>query len=126
MTRAMPTNRIGQVIAKRYEILSLLGQGGQSAVYRARDLRDGDEVALKVLKPGADAESTERMFREARAMTSLHGTCAVRVLDQGWSDDGAMCLVTELLVGQSLDERLEAKEAAGERMDTKTLVRVFD
>jgi serine/threonine-protein kinase len=122
----MPTNRIGQVIGKRYEILSLLGQGGQSAVYRARDRRDGDEVALKILKPGADAESTERMFREARAMASLHHTAAVRVLDQQWSDDGAMCLVTELLIGQALDDLLDATEAAGGRMDVKTLVRIFD
>ena len=88
MSRSLPPNRIGQVIGKRYEILSLLGQGGQSAVYRARDRRDGDEVALKVLKPGADGESTERMFREARAMASLHGTAALRVLDQQWTDDG--------------------------------------
>src|SRR5688572_21341025 len=106
MSRSLPPNRIGQVIGKRYEILSLLGQGGQSAVFRALDRRDGDEVALKILKPGADAESTERMFREARAMTSLHGTAALRVLDQVWTDDGAMCLVTELLVGQSLEDLL--------------------
>lgn len=126
MSRSLPPNRIGQVIGKRYEILSLIGQGGQSAVFRARDRRDGDEVALKVLKPGADAESTERMFREARAMTSLQGTAAVRVLDQQWTDDGAMCLVTELLAGQPLDEVLEATEAAGRRMDVKTVVRLID
>jgi eukaryotic-like serine/threonine-protein kinase len=126
MTRSLPPNRIGQVIGKRYEILSLLGQGGQSAVYRARDRRDGDEVALKILKPGADAESTERMFREARAMASLHGTAAVRVLDQQWSDDGAMCLVTELLTGKPLDEILDTTEAAGKRMDVRTIVGIFD
>jgi serine/threonine-protein kinase len=126
MSRSVQKSRIGQVIGSRYEILSVLGQGGQSEVYRARDRRDGDEVALKILKPGADADSTERMFREARAMASLHGTSAVRVLDQGWSDDGAMCLVTELLVGEPLDGLLEATEVAGGRMDTKTLVRVFE
>ena len=126
MTRSASRSRIGQVIGKRYEIVSALGQGGQSEVYRARDRRDGDEVALKILKPGADAESTERMFREARAMASLHGTAAVRVLDQQWSDDGAMCLVTELLVGQPLDEVLEASEKAGKRMDVKTAVQIFD
>jgi serine/threonine-protein kinase len=126
MTRSVSRSRIGQVIGKRYEVVSALGQGGQSEVYRARDLRDGDEVALKILKPGADAESTERMFREARAMASLHGTAAVRVLDQQWSDDGAMCLVTELLVGQPLDEVLEASEKAGKRMDVKTAVQIFD
>jgi len=126
MTRSVSRSRIGQVIGKRYEILSALGQGGQSEVYRARDQRDGDEVALKILKPGADSESTERMFREARAMASLHGTAALRVLDQGWSEDGAMCLVTELLVGQPLDEVLEVWEKSGKRLDVKTAVQIFD
>lgn len=126
MSRSLPPNRIGQVIGGRYEVLSLLGQGGQSAVFRARDRRDGDEVALKVLKAGADAESTERMFREARAMASLHGTAAVRVLDQQWTQDGAMCLVTELLDGKPLDDVLDATEKNGTRMDAATVLRIFD
>jgi serine/threonine protein kinase len=116
MTRSQPPpNRVGHTIGGRYEVLSLLGEGGQSAVYRARDKRAGDEVALKVLKPGESPEATERMFREARAMASLQGTAAVRVLDQQWADDGAMCLVTELLEGAPLDEALLAFESKGER-----------
>jgi len=126
MSRSSAPNRIGQLIGKRYEVLSLLGQGGQSSVYRARDRRDGDEVALKVLKPGADAESTERMFREARAMASLQGTAAVRVLDQQWTDDGAMCLVTELLAGEPLDELLDTTEGQGRLLDVDTVVRLLD
>ena len=121
-----PANRIGQVVGQRYQVLSLLGQGGQSAVFKAKDLRAGDEVALKILKPGADAESTERMFREARALASLHGTAAVRVLDQVWTDDGAMCLVNELLEGQPLDEILETLESRGGRSDVSSLVWLID
>src|SRR5258706_9905188 len=102
-TSLVPKSRIGQIVGRRYQLVSVLGEGGQGAVFKARDLRDGDEVAVKMLKPGADAESTERMFREANAMAQLQGTSAVRVLDQQWTDDGAMCLVTELLEGQSLD-----------------------
>src|SRR6185503_5999095 len=115
MSRSMPPDRIGQIVGRRYEVLSLIGQGGQSSVFRARDRRDGDEVALKILKAGADKESTERMFREARAMASLQGTAAVRVLDQQWTDDGAMCLVTELLKGQPLDDVLDGIESQGGR-----------
>jgi serine/threonine protein kinase len=123
MSRSLPpTNRIGQVIGGRYEVVSRIGEGGQSAVYRARDRRDRDEVALKVLKPGADAQQTERMFREARAMASLQGTAAVRVLDQQWTDDGCMCLVTELLEGQSFDEVLDELEASGKRAETAWLL----
>jgi len=107
-------------------VSSLLGEGGQSSVYRARDLRAGDEVALKILKPDTSPEATERMFREARAMATLHGTAAVRVLDQQWTDDGAMCLVTELLVGEPLDDELEATESAGRRMEVKKVVALVD
>jgi serine/threonine protein kinase len=126
MSRSLPPDRTGQIIGGRYQALSLLGEGGQSSVYRARDLRAGDEVALKVLKSGEDKESTERMFREARAMAQLQGTAAVRVLDQGWTDDGSMCLVTELLDGQPLDEVLEAREREGVRADVPMVLRLMD
>lgn len=127
MSRSLPPpNRIGRVIGQRYQVIGRLGEGGQSAVYRARDLRDGDEVALKILKPGADAESTERMFREARAMASLQGTAAIRVLDQVWTEDGSMCLVAELLEGQPLDELLDSIEANGGRADVASVVRLID
>jgi len=121
-----PPDRIGQVIGGRYEISSLLGEGGQSAVYRARDRRAGDEVALKVLKPDTSPEATERMFREARAMATLHGTAAVRVLDQQWTDDGAMCLVTELLHGQSLDDALAGIETNGGRAEVAWVSDLFE
>lgn len=121
-----PPNRMGQVIGGRYEVTGLLGEGGQSAVYRARDLQAGDEVALKVLKPGADRESTERMFREGQAMASLQGTAALRVLDQRWTEDGAMCLVTELLEGSPLDEVLSHVEGRGGRADLPSVLRIVD
>jgi serine/threonine protein kinase len=117
---------VGQVIGGRYEVSSMLGEGGQSSVYRARDLRAGDEVALKILKPDTSPEATERMFREARAMATLHGTAAVRVLDQQWTDDGAMCLVTELLHGDALDDALAAIELHGGRAEASWVVRLFE
>jgi serine/threonine-protein kinase len=127
MSRSMPPpNRVGQVIGGRYAVLSLLGEGGQSSVYRARDLRAGDEVALKILKPDTSPEATERMFREARAMATLHGTAAVRVLDQQWTDDGAMCLVTELLHGQDLDDALATIEQKGDRAEVSWVVSLFE
>lgn len=121
-----PPNRVGQVIGGRYQVSSLLGEGGQSAVYRARDLRAGDEVALKILKPDTSPEATERMFREARAMATLHGTAAVRVLDQQWTDDGAMCLVAELLDGQPLDDALAVLEANGGHAEVPWLLELFE
>jgi serine/threonine-protein kinase len=127
MSRSLPPpNRVGQIIGTRYQVLSLLGEGGQSAVYRARDRRAGDEVALKVLKVGTSPEATERMFREARAMATLQGTAAVRVLDQQWTDDGAMCLVTELLDGLPLDDHLHTIESQGGKVDVAWVLRLME
>jgi serine/threonine-protein kinase len=126
MARSVSPDRTGEVVGGRYRVVSRIGEGGQGAVYRALDLRAGDEIALKVLRAGAERESTERMFREAQAMASLHGTAAVRVLDQVWTADGSMCLVTELLHGLSLDEVLDASEASGARADAVSLIKLME
>lgn len=121
-------DRTGELVGGRYRLEELIDRGGQGQVYRARDERDRDEVAIKVLNDtvAADPESRERMFREARALTSLGGTAAVRVLDQVWSADAALCLVMELLHGRPFDEHLGSIEATGRRLDVSDLVRIID
>jgi eukaryotic-like serine/threonine-protein kinase len=108
--------RLGSVLGGRYELLSVLGSGGQSAVYRARDRRDGDEVAVKVLLPTTDTSQVERMYREAFAMSSLQGTAAVRVLHQVIDPDGTRGLVMELLHGCDLLDWLEGRETRGQKV----------
>jgi eukaryotic-like serine/threonine-protein kinase len=119
-------DRTGDVLGDRYELLAVLGHGGQSAVYRARDRRDGDEVAVKVLLPNTDPGSVERMYREAQAMSSLAGTAAVRVLHQIREPDGTMALVMELLRGCDLLEYLERHEARGERVSIARLAEIAE
>jgi serine/threonine-protein kinase len=118
-----PIARTGQIIGERYEILNVVGSGGQSVVYRARDMKFGDEVALKVLKGEFvdDSDSRNRMFREAQAMMSLQGTAAVRVMDQQWLDH-APVLVTEFLHGKELGDHLSALEATGERASLEFVI----
>lgn len=116
-------DRTDEVIGDRYRLLNLLDRGGQGAVYRAKDLRDGDEVAVKILNaPDIDgAEWRERMFREAHALTVLSGTAAVRVYHQVWSHDGALCLIMELLRGSDFEDYLKAREARGEKPTVRDL-----
>jgi serine/threonine-protein kinase len=110
------TARTGHVLGGRYEIISVIGRGGQSTVYRARDLVDGDEVAVKLIHGAAgDPDAVERIFREAQSMSQLIGTSAVRILHQVRTDDGALGLVMELLEGRDLDVHLGELEARGER-----------
>ncbi len=123
-----PTDRSGELIAQRYRLLEQLDRGGQGVVYRARDERDGDEVAIKVVIDAKiqDAEFRERMMREAHALTVLSGTAAVRVLHQAWADDGAFCLVTELLEGMDFEEHLDALAAAGTKLAPQELAALLD
>lgn len=68
---------IGEVLGE-YRITSFLGAGGMGRVYGARSLRDGSEVALKVLSVDAEAEEiVERMKREAMALSCLSHPCIV-------------------------------------------------
>lgn len=112
-------------MAERYELLDILGSGGQSVVYRARDRVDGDMVAVKILGWN-DPDACERMFREARVMSELHGTAAVRVLHQVQTHDGIMGLVMELLAGKDLATCLEERERAGVRADKDFVAQVFE
>jgi serine/threonine-protein kinase len=91
-------------------------------------LRDNDEVAVKVLAQAfaGDPSWHERMFRERDAMASLSGTAAVRVLDQKWTSDGALCLVMELLQGKDLEQFLQENiEGSGRRLRAAALPEIF-
>ena len=119
--------RVGHVVKQRYRLDALVGAGGQGAVYRARDLVDGDEVAVKVLHDEVDRDPTarERLLREAEALMATRGTDALSVLDTGFTPDGRLCLVTELMIGEDLEDALMRREAAGQRFEREELTEVF-
>jgi serine/threonine protein kinase len=98
-----PGSRLGA-----YEVLSLLGAGGMGEVYRARDARLGRDVAIKVLPAGvaADPERLQRFEQEARAAAALNHPNILAVYDIG-QHDGAPYIVSELLEGETLRERLK-------------------
>jgi serine/threonine protein kinase len=98
-----PGQRLGP-----YEIVGALGAGGMGEVYRARDSRLGREVAVKVLPPGfaADSDRLRRFEQEARAAGALNHPNVLAVYDLG-THDGAPYMVTELLEGETLRERLQ-------------------
>ena len=100
----------GALFAGRYEIREPLGSGGAGEVYRATDRTAGSDVALKVLFPGSDTRDIERLRRELRIVRTLQHPGIVRIFDIG-EDDGLLYLVSELLEGESLAERIRREGA---------------
>jgi TolB-like protein/Flp pilus assembly protein TadD len=90
-----------------YEIVAPLGAGGMGEVYRARDPRLGREVAIKVLPAVGDDDTSraQRFEREARAVAALVHPNVLTLHDVG-EQDGVRYLVTELLDGETLADRL--------------------
>lgn len=96
-----------------YEIQSAIGAGGMGEVYRARDPRLGRDVAIKVLPVAfsADAERLSRFEQEARAAAALNHPNILAVHDIG-QHNGSLYIVSELLEGETLRERLQGAPAA--------------
>ena len=90
------------------EILSLIGQGGMGAVYRARQKQLDRVVALKILPPGigSDPAFAERFTREARAMARLNHPGVVTLYEFGQADSLYFFLM-EFVDGLNLRQLLE-------------------
>ncbi len=92
----------------RYEILAPLGAGGMGEVYRARDTQLDRDVAVKVL-PKDVANNTDRLARferEAKAVARLTHPNILEIHELG-EHEGRPFMVTELLEGETLRERLD-------------------
>jgi serine/threonine protein kinase len=92
-----------------HEILAPIGAGGMGEVYRARDTRLGRDVAVKVIRSrfAADADQLRRFEKEARAAAQLDHPNVLVVHDIG-NHEGSPYIVSELLEGESLREKLGA------------------
>ncbi len=99
---------LGEVIARRYELVELVGAGGMSSVYKAHDGLLERNVALKILHPhyGDDAEYVERFRREARMVAQMSHPHIVTVIDRG-EDDGQQYIVFEFVDGENLKQLVE-------------------
>lgn len=97
----------------RYEVESMLGQGGMAEVYKARDQRLDREVAVKVLKHtcAQKADLRRRFEREAKAVAALSHPNIRAIFDVA-NDQGLHFSVMEYLEGQTLRDRLSSSRMA--------------
>ena len=94
---------IGSVLAQRFHIEAVAGQGGMGQVLRAQDLLNGRTVAVKVIHQGADRE---RFLREALVLAGLNHPGIVGYVAHGVTGEGRPYLVMEWLQGEELAQRL--------------------
>jgi beta-lactam-binding protein with PASTA domain len=99
---------IGHKFLNRYKVVSKIGGGGMSVVWKAYDLVLDRFVALKVLRPemSEDEDFIRRFRREAQSAASLSHPNIVNIFDVG-QDGGVHFIVMELIEGQTLRDRLK-------------------
>jgi len=114
---------VGETIAGRYEVEELVGHGGMSSVYKARDALLERHVALKILHEqySNDEDFVERFKREARSVAQLQHPNIVTVIDRG-EEDGRQFIVFEYVEGENLKEHVVRKG----RLDVREALEIAD
>ncbi len=101
--------RAGLVVAGKFRLDALIGQGGMGSVWSATHLGLGHQIAIKLVSrefvrsPGA----LRRFDAEAKAVARLQSRHVVQVYDNGTLDDGTPYIAMELLTGETLQQRVD-------------------
>lgn len=95
----------GRVLSGRYALGPVIGIGSTATVHRGRDLCDGRLVAIKMFHPGASFDDVRRQCRETDMLAAMDHPGLVR-LRAGGVDDGRRYVVTDLVEGPTLAERI--------------------
>jgi tetratricopeptide (TPR) repeat protein len=98
-----PDPLLGRLVAQKYRLRKILGQGGIGRVYLAEQTNLGRRVALKVLHGHLtrDAQVAKRFYREAKSASVLSHPNLLQIIDFG-NDDGLLFIVMELINGRDL------------------------
>ncbi len=100
----------GALLADKYIIENIVGEGGIGIVVAAKHVQLDQTVAIKYLRPKAAGQPAvaERFLREARLAAKIRSEHVVRVYDVGLLPDGAPYMVMEYLAGTDLGKMLTA------------------
>ena len=103
--------RIGTLIAGKYMVGEVLGEGGMATVYAATQKVTGKSIALKVMHPmlATDDVVRERFRREAKNAQKLTHPNIIEIYDQGDTEDGTAYIAMERLHGAPLSATIGAR-----------------
>ena len=110
--RTMPTgefevNKVRRVLADRYKVERVIGEGGMATVYLAEDLKHKRKVAVKVMRPELAATlGSDRFLREVEIAANLSHPHILPMYDSGEAD-GILYYVMPWVEGESLSARLK-------------------
>ncbi|HEY9734387.1 MAG TPA: serine/threonine-protein kinase [Drouetiella sp.] len=114
---------LGTEVAGRYELLSLLGRGATTSVYKANDKEKGRIVAVKILRTDSifNEQLIRRFEQECKTLALLKHKNIVELYDSGINDTDQPFLVMEFVDGSSLKDLIEADD----RLDVRRVLKIF-
>ena len=119
---------LGSVLQDKYRVISEIGRGGMSVVYKARHEMMDKEVAIKMLQQGLmnDQNSIKRFQQEAQAASCLAHQNVITIFDFGVSPTGQPYLVMDFLEGHSLADVIKAENHIGQRRAAAMFIQACD
>ncbi len=110
----------------RYQIDELVGKGSTATIYKARDPILSRNVAVKVIHQhlSRQPEFIERIEREAKSLASLRHPHIINIYDKGKEDD-IYYIVVELVMGETLKDRLQVLREKNQIMSLKEVERIM-
>jgi formylglycine-generating enzyme required for sulfatase activity/predicted Ser/Thr protein kinase len=123
-------NLVSQCIRERYDVLSLLGQGGMSAVYLAQDRLMPRTVALKTIRPdqsdGSGGERTRLALLDEATMASRLNHPGIVTIHDRFELDGWVCIVMEYVEGLTLEKAIRIGAFTDRTAALRILFRIAD
>ena len=119
----------GSVVAQKYRLVRILGEGGMGAVWVAQNLTLGVQVALKLIRSEIEGRVdglSERLLTEARAAASIGHPAIIQVFDFGLTEHSEPFIAMELLHGDSLAHVLKKRGRIAAGRAVRTLLPVIE
>jgi serine/threonine protein kinase len=119
----------GSVVAQKYRLVRVLGEGGMGAVWVAQNLTLGVQVALKLIRAEIEGKVdglSERLLTEARAAASIGHPAIIQVFDFGITEHGEPFIAMEMLHGESLAQVIKKRGRIAAGRAVRTILPVIE